>query len=61
MAEKLTEKVTVEREITGPIRDLVLFVKYLREQGRIGPIPENEVLIQQANDFWENQHGDEHG
>jgi len=59
--DKLYETVTIKREITGPIRDLVLFVKQLREQGRIGTIPDDEVLVQQAKDFWEAQHGDEHG
>ena len=31
MNKKLTERVTVEQEVTGVIRDLVLFVHYLRE------------------------------
>lgn len=58
MAEKIVETVTVEREVTGPILDLVLFVKYLREQGRVGPIPEDSVLVQQAREFWDHEHGE---
>jgi hypothetical protein len=55
---KLTERVMVEREITGTIRDLVMFVHYLREAGRIGPIPADPVLVEQAREFWDREHGE---
>jgi hypothetical protein len=56
--QKLTERVTVDREVTGVIRDLVFFVKYLREQCRVGPIPEDAVLLQCAREFWDREHGE---
>jgi len=55
---KLEEEVTVKREVTGVLRDLVLFVKYLREQGRIGLIPDDSTLISLAREFWDCEHGE---
>ena len=65
MAEKLVETVTVEREVTGPLRDLVLFAKHLYKENIITPSDgddfSNEVLLREAKVFWEREHGDEHG
>jgi len=59
MAEKIMETVTIDREVTGVIRDLIFFVKYLRKTGQIGPIPENDVLLAAAREFWDIQHGED--
>ena len=58
MNQKLEEEVTVRREVTGTIRDLVLFVKFLREQGTIGPVPDDTALVREAREFWDREHGE---
>lgn len=56
---KITELVTVEREVTGMIRDLVLFVRYVDEETKTA-IEDltNEQLVVMARDFWEREHGE---
>ena len=57
---KLTETVTVEREVTGVIRDLVMFVYYLRGNGysdKIDVLTDKE-LLKAARDFWDEEHGE---
>jgi hypothetical protein len=58
LSQKLEEEVTIKREVTGVIRDLIFFVKYLREQGRVGPIPDDSVLLSLAREFWDSEHGE---
>lgn len=58
--KKLTERVTVDQEVTGVIRDLVLFVHYLREnnQGsRIEGLTDAE-LLRAARNYWDREHGE---
>lgn len=55
---KLTETVTVEREVPSHIADLVLFASYLREEW-LAAVPSGDDLIKAARDFWDTQHGEE--
>jgi hypothetical protein len=58
-ARRLTEKVTVEREITGVIRDLVMFVRYLEDSGLdIEVAIDDAELVRHARDYWEREHGE---
>ena len=56
---KLTETVTVEREVPRVIRDLVLFALYLREVKVDFNNVSNKELIAHANDFWDREHGED--
>lgn len=56
--------VTITREVTGPIRDLVGFVMYLQNRrGAAKSIEElsTDDLVEYADAYYEQQHGDEHG
>jgi hypothetical protein len=56
---KLTERVTVDREITGIIRDLVLFVRYLEECGLCDDLElDNDSLVRAAREYWDREHGE---
>lgn len=57
---KLTERVTIDREVTGVIRDLVLFVHYLREEGHGVQIEklDDATLLRAANNYWDREHGE---
>jgi hypothetical protein len=62
MAEKkLTEKVLIVREVSRPIADLVHFVRYAARRAGTKPLLElsDEILISYANDFWDDQHGED--
>ena len=57
---KLTERVTVDQEITGVIRDLVFFVHYLRD-GHPGIDIEkldDATLVRAARNYWDREHGE---
>lgn len=58
MSRKLTETVTVEREITGVIRDLVIFVHYLRATGLDMNTATDAALVEAARAFWDREHGE---
>ena len=49
--EKLMEKVFIEVEVTGAAKDLVLFVKHLRQTGWVGPVASDDQLIRLAREF----------
>ena len=53
----LTETVTVKREVTGVIADLVNFAKKISLHD-INDLSD-EQLIKMARDFWESQHGED--
>ena len=56
---KLTEKVTVEQEVTGIIADLVCFVRYVGQRN-LNPLTATDAqLINLARDFWDTQHGED--
>jgi len=58
--DKIEETVTVTREVTGPIKDLVGFVRYLIGQKVIDPVSHsNEELVKYARVFWDREHGEE--
>jgi len=57
--KKLTEKVVVEREVTGVIADLVKFVIQLRDSGTDIFNLTDEMLIVRARRFWDAQHGED--
>ncbi len=58
----LEEIVTIKREVPQPIRDLVLFVKYLAESNTqtvdIKTMTDS-TLIAHARQFYEREHGDD--
>jgi hypothetical protein len=58
--QKLTERVTVEQEVTGVIRDLVLFVHYLRETscGGVDVRLSDDALLRAARNYWDREHGE---
>ena len=65
---EVKETVTVTREITGPIRDLVKFALFLQDQGihEISPYAANltqdqrlEQLVIHARVFWQCEHGED--
>lgn len=59
--KKFTETVTIQREITGIIRDLCLFAHYLQDHNMMatsGTFDMNQDLIQAARDFWDREHGE---
>jgi hypothetical protein len=57
---KLTERVTIEQEVTGVIRDLVLFVHYLRETSHGVAIEklDDGALLRAARNYWDREHGE---
>lgn len=57
---KLTERVMVEREITGVVRDLVMFVHYLRENSHGCALEtlKDDELVRAARNFWDREHGE---
>lgn len=55
MTYKLEEEVTVKREVTGIIRDLVMFVRSLRDEGYIDEIPND---VERAREYWDREHGE---
>jgi hypothetical protein len=58
--KKLTERVTVEQEVTGVIRDLVFFVHYLRENSHGLPLEtmKDDELLRAARNYWDREHGE---
>lgn len=54
---KLTETVTVVREVPWQIADLVYFAKSLAGQD-ISKMSDEE-LVRRARDFWDIQHGED--
>lgn len=58
--KKIEETVTITREITGPVRDLVGFVRYLSDIKLIDPKrATDEQLVAHARIFWNREHGEE--
>lgn len=57
----LKETVTVEREVTGIIADLVHFARKLGTELRIEGLARlsDSQLIQLARDYWDSQHGED--
>jgi hypothetical protein len=58
---KLTETVTVTREVPLHIKDLVLFARYLEERGMlrwIAATPSDLELIEAARSFHDREHGE---
>jgi hypothetical protein len=60
---KLTETVTVTREVPMHIKDLVMFAKWVAKtpaaaRGPAMPMTDEE-LIAAARDYWESAHGEE--
>lgn len=56
---KFTETVTGTREVTGIIRDLVLFVHHLREIGMDPIDAPDDALVAAAKEFWDREHGED--
>jgi hypothetical protein len=60
MANKLTETVTTEREVTGVVADLVHFVQWLQSKPEaFGPKWDQQRLITLARDWYDSQHGED--
>ena len=62
--KKLTETVTITREVDSRIADLVYFYQYVIKncEGRITfetLAEDDERLIKLANEFWDMQHGED--
>ena len=55
--KRLEITVTTKREITGPIKDLVLFAHYLKDKC-VGALSDEEI-IDAAYTFYDNQHGED--
>ena len=55
--KKLTEEVTITREVSGRIRDLVFFARSVQDRD-IKAMSDKE-LIAAANAFWDQQHGED--
>lgn len=60
MSKKLIERVVIEQEVTGVIRDLVLFVHYLRENshGMALETIKDDELLRAAQNYWDREHGE---
>jgi len=56
--DKLTETVTVTREVPTPIRDLVVFAKTMAKKGDITSMTDEE-LVAAAYAYWERVHGED--
>lgn len=56
---KLTEKVTITREVAGPIKDLVMFALYLKNANLVEKVPDTDRLIQAAHAYWDTAHGED--
>lgn len=58
---KLTRIVTTEVEVTGVIKDLVMFVRYLekRHPSAVTVGLQDANILEAADDFWRIQHGDD--
>ena len=56
-ADKITETVTVEREVTGVVMDLVNFARSLAP---ITPelLANDEYMVRSARDYWDRHHGE---
>lgn len=52
----LKEKVTIEREVTGVIADLVHFARRLQTK-EVWKMTDAE-LVAEARDFWDSRHGE---
>lgn len=57
---KLTERVVVEQEVTGVIRDLVMFARYLSKHSRGVPVEKQSDadLLDAARNYWDREHGE---
>jgi hypothetical protein len=60
MKEKLIVRVTVDQQVTGVIRDLVLFVHFLRQNDFGAKIEEltDEQLVKSAKNYWSSEYGE---
>ena len=58
----LTRTVTVTRPVSGPIADLVYFVRRLEKMGVIKAVNmplTDDQLVEMADDYWDSAHGED--
>ena len=61
MDKPLTEKVTIERPVTGTILELIRFARAVASSATPEQIADDDYMIRRANNYWDYHHGDEHG
>ena len=61
MTKPLTEKVTIERPVTGTVLELIRFARSVASNSTPEQIADDDYMIRRANNYWEHHHGDEHG
>lgn len=56
---RFEEEIVTKREITGPVKDLILFLHVLIDKGAIKTNLSDADIVSAAKSFYEAQHGED--